>query len=140
MQPRTTTQAPPTMTITDEISAAKAVIASHEDLSRAGDLAGVLTNIADDIVLIVPNTPLVEGKSAFEEVYANMFGMGQWDFKHHYSGEDVIGDVVVLYGVARGTFTPTDGDSSPIKNNFLIALKRIGDTFKVWRGAFAPAS
>lgn len=128
------------MSVNDEIGAAKAVIATHEEFSRAGDLAGVLTNVADDIVLVVPNTPLVEGKAAFEKVYSNMFGMGQWVFVHDYSGADVVGDVVILHGVARGTFTPTAGDSSPIENNFLIVLKRYGDSFKVWRGAFGPAS
>lgn len=124
----------------DEIEAAKAVIASHEQLSRAGDLVGVLTNIADDIVLVVPGTPLVEGKKAFEAVYSSLFGMGRWDFEHDYSGAEVVGDVVILHGVARGTFTPNEGDASPIENNFLLLLKRSGDSFKVWRGGFGPAS
>jgi hypothetical protein len=73
-------------------------------------------------------------------VYANMFGIGRWDFKHECSGADVVGDVVILHGVARGMFTPTEGDPSLIENNFLIVLKRIGDSFKVWRGAFGAAS
>ena len=128
------------MSMTDEITAAKAVIASHEELSRAGDLAGVLTNVADDIVLVVPNIPLVEGKSAFEKVYSNMFGMGQWDFEHDYSGADVAGDTVILQGVARGTFTSTEGETSPIENNFLLVLERIGGSYKVWRGAFGPVN
>jgi ketosteroid isomerase-like protein len=51
------------MSMTDEISAAKAVIALHEEFSRAGDLAGVLTNIANDIVLVVPNTGLASRTS-----------------------------------------------------------------------------
>ena len=124
----------------DEIAAAKAVIASHERLSRAGDLAGVLANIADDIALVVPNAPLVEGKSAFEEVYSRLFGMGKWNFEHEYSGVEVVGDAVILYGVARGTFTPNKGDPSPIENNFLIVLKRSGESYKVWRGGFGPGS
>jgi ketosteroid isomerase-like protein len=71
-----------------EVEAAKAVIASHEQLCRDGDLAGVLTNIADDVVLVVPNTPLVAGKAAFEQVYSNLFSMGRWDFEHDYSGAE----------------------------------------------------
>lgn len=60
------------MSMTKEVEAAKAVIASHEQLCRDGDLVGVLINIADDVVLVVSNTPLVAGKEAFEEVYSNL--------------------------------------------------------------------
>jgi len=128
------------MSMIKEVEAAKAVIASHERLSRDGDLAGVLTNIADDIVLVVPNAPLVVGKAAFEEVYSNLFNMGRWDFKHDYSGAEVVDDVVILHGVARGRFTPNEGAPSPIENNFLLILKRSGNSFRVWRGGFGPAS
>jgi ketosteroid isomerase-like protein len=124
----------------EEISAAKAVIASHEQLCRDGDLPGVLTNIADDIVMVVPNTPLVEGKAAFEQAYSSLFGMGRWDFEHDYAGAEVVGDVVMLHGVSRGTFTPNEGEPAPIENNFLLILKRIGKSFMVWRGGFGPTS
>jgi ketosteroid isomerase-like protein len=126
--------------MTREIAAAKAVIASHEQLCRDGDLAGVLTNIADDVVMVVPNTPLVAGKAAFEQVYSNLFSMGRWDFEHDYSGAEVVDDVVILHGVSRGTFTPDEGDPSAIENNFLLMLKRSGESLKVWRGAFGPVS
>ena len=126
--------------MTKQIDAAKAVIASHEQLCRDGDLAGVLSNIADDIVLVVPNAPLVEGKAAFRDVYSKLFGTGRWDFEHDYSGAEAIDDVVILYGAARGTFTPNEGEPSPIENNFLLMLKRTGISFRVWRGGFGPAS
>ena len=126
--------------MTDEIAAAKAVMVSHERLSRAGDTAGILANMAHDIALVVPNTPLVEGKPACEEVYARLFSMGKWDFEHEYSGAELVGDAVILYGVARGTFTPNKGDRSPIENNFLTVLKRSGESYKIWRGGFGPAS
>jgi ketosteroid isomerase-like protein len=128
------------MFMTKEIDAAKAVIASHEQLCRNGDLAGVLSNIADDIVLVVPNAPLVEGKAAFGDVYSKLFSMGRWDFEHDYSGAEVIDDIVILHGVARGTFTPNEGEPSPLENNFLLMLKRSGNSFRVWRGGFGPAS
>jgi ketosteroid isomerase-like protein len=125
--------------MTKEVEAAKAVIASHEQLVRDGDLAGVLTNIADDVVLVVPNTPLVAGKAAFEQVYSKLFGMGRWDFEHDYSGAEVVEDVVILHGVARGTFTPNEGEPLPLENNFLLILKRSGESLKVWKGGFGPA-
>ena len=31
-------------------------------------------------------------------------------------------------------------DPSAIENNFLLMLKRSGESFKVWRGAFGPVS
>jgi ketosteroid isomerase-like protein len=126
--------------MTKALDAAKAVIASHEQLCRDGDLVGVLSNIADDIVLVVPNVPLVEGKAAFGAVYSRLFSMGRWDFEHDYSGAEVIDDVVILHGVARGTFTPNEGAPSPLENNFLLMLKLSGNSFRVWRGGFGPAS
>jgi ketosteroid isomerase-like protein len=126
--------------MTAEIDAAKAVVASHEQLCRDCDLPGVLTNIADDVVMVVPNAPLVEGKAAFEQTYSSLFSMGRWDFEHDYAGAKVVGDVVILHGVSRGAFTPNEGEPAPIENNFLLILKRIGKSFKVWRGGFGPVS
>ena len=128
------------MTITNEVAAAKAVIASHEQFCREGDLAGVLTNIADDVVLVVPNTPLVAGRASFEQVYSDLFIMGRWDFDHDYSGADVVGDVVIFYGVARGTFTPNEGESSLLENNFLLIAKHSGGSLELWKGGFGTAS
>jgi ketosteroid isomerase-like protein len=126
--------------MTEEIERAKAVIASHEQFSRDGDLGGILTNVADDIVLVVPNAPLVEGKEAFQGVYSSLLSMGCWDFVHDYSSAEVVDHVVILHGVARGTFTPNEGNPSPIENNFLLLPKRVGKSFVIWRGAFGPAS
>lgn len=66
--------------------------------------------------------------------------MGRWDFEHDYSGAEVVGDVVILYGVARGTLIPNEGEPSPLENNFLLILKHNGSSFKVWRGRFGPTS
>lgn len=124
---------------TDLVEEAKTVIASHEDYAKAGDLDGVMSNVAPDVLVLTNGTPLVVGAEAFHELYAGLFSMGAWDFTHEYQGGEVVGDIVELFGVARGTLTPPEGTAVPFTNNFLLQLRRGEDgRLKVWRAAFAP--
>jgi len=126
----------------DAISEAKTVVSSHEALAMAGDLDGVMSNIADDVVILAYGVPLVEGESAFRDFYAGLMAAGQMKFGHDYTGAETISDdLVVLRGVSRGTMTTNDGDVSEFSNNFIHLLRRGGDgKFKMWRAAFAPDS
>ena len=121
------------------IEDARAVIAAHERHTRDGDLEAIVAAVADDIVLLAGNAPLIAGRAAFREFYRDLLARGTWDLEHEYMGAELVADVVLLHGVARGTFTPVAGDPQPIRNNFLLMLKREGEALKVWRGAFAPA-
>ena len=123
----------------DAIDQAKAVVRSHEEYMAAGDLDKVMSNMAKDIVLLAPDSPLIEGKDAMRAAYASFISMGRWEFGHDYSGAEVIGDLVMLHGIARGSMTPTEGEPVPLANNFMLTLRR-DDTgaFRMWRGAFAP--
>ncbi len=125
---------------TSAVDEAKAVMASHEQFAKAGDLDGIMTNVADDIVMLAPDAPLVQGRDAFREFYTGLLGVGQWDLGHDYEGAEVVGDTVLLHGVARGTLTLNDGDTTALANNFLLVLRRQADgKLRVWRGAFAPS-
>ena len=122
------------------VDEAKAVMASHEQFAKAGDLDGIMTNVADDIVMLTPDAPLVQGSDAFRKFYAGLLGLGRWDFGHDYEGAAVVSDTVLLHGIARGTLTLNDGDTTPLANNFLLVLRRQADgKLRVWRGAFAPS-
>ncbi len=122
------------------IDEAKTVIASHEQFAKAGDLDGIMTNVADDVVMLAPDAPLVQGRDAFREFYTGLLGLGQWDFGHDYEGTEVVDDTVLLHGIARGTLTLNDGDTTPLANNFLLVLRRQADgRLRFWRGAFAPS-
>jgi ketosteroid isomerase-like protein len=124
----------------DMIVAAKDVMRSHEEFAAAGDLEGVLSNAADDIVLLTPGVELVEGKESFRDFYQGLLALGSWQFDHDYSGAEVVGDAVVLHGVARGTLTPPEGGPSSFANNFILILRSQPDrSLRVWRVAFAPA-
>lgn len=126
----------------DTISEAKGVVSSHENLAMAGDLDGVMSNMADDIVILAYGVPLVEGRSAFRDFYAGLMAAGQMKFGHDYTGAETIGeDIVVLRGVSRGSMTAIDGSVSEFSNNFIHLLRRGDDgKFKMWRAAFAPDS
>lgn len=44
---------------------AKEVVQSHETYAMSNNLNGVMTNIADDVVVLADGTPLKRGKEAF---------------------------------------------------------------------------
>jgi ketosteroid isomerase-like protein len=124
----------------DVISEAKDVVTSHEQFAMANDLDGVMSNMADNIVVLAYGVPLIEGKSDFREFYAGLMASGRMVFGHDYTGEEAIGDgLVELHGVSRGTLTTEDGAVSEFSNNFVHVLRRAEDgTFKFWRAIFAP--
>ena len=123
------------------ITSAKEVVASHEREAMAGNLDGVMANCAADIVVMASGAPLVEGLDAMREFYGALLQAASVEFKHEYSGADVVGDAVVLYGVSRGTMTLPDGTSMPMENNFLMILRPdASGAMKLWRVAFAPPS
>ena len=124
----------------DPIQEAKSVITSHEQYAKAGNLEGILSNMADDAVALTPGLPLIKGKQAVKEFYAGVLAMGKSEFSHLYDGADLAGDVVVLYGLATGKTTLKDGTVTALANNFLIVMKRQADgKMKCWRVAFAPS-
>ena len=120
------------------IEDAKAVVASHEQYCRLADIQKVMTNIADDIVVLAPDAPLIQGAEAFREFYIQLLELGTWDFGHEYSGAEVIGDNAFLHGVAPGTFTPKNGAPRTFRNNFIHVLRPDEDgRLRIWRAAFA---
>ncbi len=126
----------------DAISEAKDIVASHEIFAMANDLDGVMSNMAEDVVVLTYGMPLIVGKPAFREFYAGLMASGRLDFDHGYSGQEAISDdVVELHGVSRGTFTSSDGAVTEFSNNFVHILRRQEDgKFKFWRATFAPDS
>jgi ketosteroid isomerase-like protein len=48
-----------TMINQDSVANAKAVVASHERYAAAGDLAGIMSNGTEDVVMMVPGVPLL---------------------------------------------------------------------------------
>ncbi|MGZ8797205.1 MAG: hypothetical protein ACXW2Q_04130 [Thermoanaerobaculia bacterium] len=53
---------------TSAIDEAKAVVQSHEGFARSGNLDAIMSNAAEDIVVLA--APLIKGKAAFRDVYA----------------------------------------------------------------------
>jgi ketosteroid isomerase-like protein len=122
----------------DPIEEAKAVVRSHEEYAAAGDVDGVVSNMAEDVVLLAPDVPLMEGKEGVRAAYEMFFSMGDLKFSHNYSGAEEIGGMVILHGIARGSMTPREGEPVPLANNFILTLKRDeSGAFRFWRGAFA---
>lgn len=122
------------------IPAAKAVLSSHEENLGRGDLDAIMSNMADDVVLVAPGAPPLAGTDACRGLYVDLLEMGSWDLGHDYHGGEVVGDTVVLHGVARGAFTPAEGDPESVANSFLLMLRpNSSGTLKLWRAAFGSS-
>lgn len=123
------------------IEDAKAVAKAHEEYAKAGNLDAVVRNFADDFVGLVPGMPLIKGKDAARTFYAAVLATGKSEFTHEYDGAEIVGDIVILHGIGKGTLTKPDSSVTPFANNFILVLKYQSDgTMKFWRGAFAPNS
>jgi uncharacterized protein (TIGR02246 family) len=120
---------------------AKAVIKAHEEFSKAGDLEKIMSNMADDVVLLTPGMPLIKGKETCRKFYSGMVTMGKVEFTHDIQGAEIVGDAVILHGFAHGTMTKPDSTIIPLANNFIVTLKYQSDgKMRFWRGAVAPGS
>ena len=114
------------------------MIRDHELKVQGGKLDEIVKNISEEVVLFAPGAELVQGIESFREFYQSLLEMGEFEFQHEYSGHDVQGESVIVYGVARGTLATPDSEPAAFANNFLIVLKPENGRFKIWRGAFAP--
>jgi ketosteroid isomerase-like protein len=125
----------------DPVASARAVLSSHEQAVKAADLDAIVANAAEDIVVMVPGAPLMEGRDAVRQFYTQFLATGSTEFQHHFAGEQVVGQAVVVHGVAQGTTTGADGTVTPFENNFMMVLKPdAAGQMKIWRVAFAPTS
>ena len=120
---------------------AKAVVKSHEEYVKTGKLEGVVSNMTDDVVGVIPGMPLIKGKNAFRVYYAGSFKSGRTEVTHDIRGVEAEGDVIILHGFAQGTLTFPDTTMVPLSENFLMLFKKQEDgTMKMWRVAFSPGA
>lgn len=121
----------------------RTLIRDHESFAHAGDLDGIMRSIADDIVLLVPGTPLLKGKAAFRDHYASFLRAlkpGTLELTHEIEGEEVVDNTIHLHGVASGQFVAANDATNRFANNFVYVLKRQATgELKFWRIAVAPA-
>ena len=123
------------------IQDAKNTMKSHEDYVKTLNLEGVMTNMADDVVVLA--IPLIVGREAIEEFYAGFFAnlSSVEEFSHNYLGTEIIGNIVFLHGTATFKGTNKDGTTLEMVNNFFLVLKYQPDgRIKIWRNAVAVSS
>jgi ketosteroid isomerase-like protein len=121
----------------DAIEQAKAVVKSHEEFVLSGDLDGVMSNFADDAVVLAANAPLQVGKAAVRGMYAAILQAKPAKGVHQYEGGVAVGELVILHGVFNMAAT---AEAPASANNFILMLRREADgKYRFWRVAFAPA-
>lgn len=113
---------------------ARAVIAAHDRAAASRNVDAVMQNVADDVVVIAPGTPLLEGKDAFRAFYESSLADACAPI-HELAAAQEVWDVVVAHGVAKAK-TEENGCPTRSQENFLILLKPDSNgEFKIWRVA-----
>lgn len=98
---------------------------------NAGDVEGILRTFADDVVLMPPGSPPVEGIDAAGEFLEEF--LDAFSIEIGLTSEDIVveGDVAYDWGTVSGTLEPVDGDPQPVSNTYLLVYQRESDG--VWR-------
>ncbi len=95
----------------------------------SGDVEGYLTFLAEDVILMPPNEPIIQGKSAVRESIQPYFG--QITTHRDFSIEEikVAGDFAFLRINSEETYTPKTGEGEPVESNFkaIFLLQRMND-------------
>ena len=94
----------------EDVAAVRAVIAEEVRAANAGDVEGLLALHTDDIVMVPPNEPAVEGASAvrdWEQSLMDEFSVAGLS----YSDEEIViaGDIALHYFAFQWTVTPKAG-------------------------------
>jgi ketosteroid isomerase-like protein len=111
------------------------MVAEFDRCARESDLEAFLSYSMDDVVWMPPSEPVVVGKQAVREWYANFYGTFDIEMTHEVLETHTFGDVVIARGNASETLTPKAGGSSmSLGAKFLLVFRRQPDgSLKVWR-------
>jgi len=109
--------------------------AEFDRCAREGDLETFVSYSTDDVVWMPPGEPVVVGKQAVREWYANFYGTFDIDMMHEVLETHTFGDVVIARGNATETLTPKGGGSPmSLGAKYLLIFRRQSDgSLKVWR-------
>jgi ketosteroid isomerase-like protein len=129
-----------------DVASVTRLLATFDSCARTGALDEFISHSADDIVMLAPDQPAVEGKDAVREWYRGFYATFNSEMRHQPPLETyAIGDLVMARGVAGGKATPkAGGPTITMDNKFLMLFRRQADgSLKAWRVAFntnaAPA-
>ncbi|HEX2165667.1 MAG TPA: DUF4440 domain-containing protein [Longimicrobiales bacterium] len=109
-----------------------------EAAENAGDAEGIGHDLADDVIAMVPDHPVIEGKAesiAFiREMFRELFPAFDRHIEYTSHETAVMGD----FGFDRGTFAATvaplgGGEATRLTGKFLWILRQADGGWKIWR-------
>jgi uncharacterized protein (TIGR02246 family) len=107
----------------------------YEAAFNAGDASQLAGLFAEDAVIMPPNMDAVEGRSAIEQHYGEVFGQGA-SSGLSIGGREVrhLGDAVLDIGTYNVTAMSPDGQSGPVTGDYLAVIERgDGDQWMITR-------
>ena len=121
----------------------QAIFAIHDVAFAARDqpdasVDAYLNAVADDIILMPHDAPVMEGKAAYGKHLREIIGGGRMAIRHELIEAYSYAEIVIARGRAVGSFTP-NGQSTTYtfetKNVFIFRRLKNGD-LKVWQIIF----
>jgi ketosteroid isomerase-like protein len=113
---------------------------AYEDMG-IGDIEGLMTFFADDVVLQNPGQPPLVGIEAVRAFWSRTLSTFVPRAVPRVEEANEFGDAVVLRGQVVGKMiSRTDGVETPVDSWFLQVYRRQPDgTLRFWRGANGPS-
>ncbi len=117
-------QAPAGLTDADR-AAIQAVSDEFAERVLAGDFAGVASLYTEDGVLLPPNGPIVTGRAAIEEFFANFPPVTQFHLTNVTM--EGSGDMAYVQGTVHMVLTGPDGSDIEDTGKFIEIRRKVGD-------------
>lgn len=104
------------------------------EADNAGDLEGIVARYSDDIVLMPPNSAPLSGKPIVRERYRSILAASALKLRAEIDELKVDGDTAWIRGTTLGETVPKDGGAArPVRDNFLMLMRREADEWRITR-------
>jgi ketosteroid isomerase-like protein len=103
------------------------------------DVDTLMSFYDDDIRLLAPAVPPIEGRDAVRAYYENVFGAGLTEADLRSAQIDDLSDAVIDVGTYWMAIEPTDAARSEATGKYIHVLRRRPDGgLAIWRDIFQP--
>jgi uncharacterized protein (TIGR02246 family) len=110
----------------------RAVADAYRAAMLAGDASAAASLYRDDGVDMPPGKPPIEGRTAIERYYRELFGACRFTtFDLNHTEMRASGDMAFATGTSRTTITPAGGPPVEDAGKYLVVLKRTDGRWKV---------
>jgi uncharacterized protein (TIGR02246 family) len=117
-----------------DLAAVNALRGKFTAAFNSNDAGALAALYADDAIVMLPNQPAVEGRTAIQALYDGMFKANAAKIAINPLETQVAGDWAYDRGTATTTITPKSGKGVEESDKYIVVLKRLpGGLWKVYR-------